>query len=245
LIDAGIATLGISLDGLKATHDRIRSTPGLFIKLKDAIGKAIEAGIPVAIITSVNDLNVSELMDMQKFIDEIGVKDWQVQPTFLMGRAKEGTTSLSMDSFVKMGEFIHKQITNFKNNSCQIMPADGVGYYTKLDTREKPWTGCGAGISSCGITSDGKVKGCLSMPDTMVEGDLREKDLWDIWFDKNSFCYNRNFTTEELGENCVGCEKGETCKGGCSIMSYSATNKMHNDPFCFYRTSRNSKLSSN
>jgi radical SAM protein with 4Fe4S-binding SPASM domain len=72
------------------------------------------------------------------------------------------------------------------------------------------------------------------MPDTMIEGDLRKNDLWEIWFDENSFRYNRSFTVADLGENCTGCEHGEKCKGGCSIMSYSATGSLHNDPYCFY-----------
>jgi radical SAM protein with 4Fe4S-binding SPASM domain len=233
--DAGIDTIGISLDGLEATHDLIRSCPGLFRKLFDGISQAIKAGIPVSVITSVNELNLSELNEMQKLIEGVGVKNWQVQPTFLMGRARTGNLGLSFQSFLRMGEYIQEQISLCGNSCFEIMPADGVGYYSKLDSYEFPWEGCGAGISSCGITSDGKVKGCLSMPNSMVEGDLRERDLWSIWFDQDSFRYNRTFTTADLGTNCTNCEYGERCKGGCAIMSYSATNQLHNDPYCFHR----------
>jgi hypothetical protein len=37
-----------------------------------------------------------------------------------------------------------------------------------------------SGLVSAGITSDGKLKGCLSLPDEFIEGDLRTRSLWDI-----------------------------------------------------------------
>ncbi len=40
---------------------------------------------------------------------------------------------------------------------------------------------------------------------------------------------------EQLGPNCIDCEHGARCRGGCSIMSYAATGGFHNDPYCFRR----------
>jgi radical SAM protein with 4Fe4S-binding SPASM domain len=91
-----------------------------------------------------------------------------------------------------------------------------------------PW-----GRAAVGIMSDGRVKGCLSMPDELVEGSLREADLWDIWFRPGAFAYTREFTVGKLGANCRGCEKGEQCQGGCTAMSYTTTAEFHNDPYCF------------
>jgi radical SAM protein with 4Fe4S-binding SPASM domain len=90
-------------------------------------------------------------------------------------------------------------------------------------------------LTACGITSDGRIKGCLSMPDELAEGDLRNNDLWEIWFDPNAFKYNRKPSFDDLGENCKGCDKSEECLGGCSAMSYGVTGRLHNDPYCFYR----------
>jgi radical SAM protein with 4Fe4S-binding SPASM domain len=141
---------------------------------------------------------------------------------------------------------IHEFLRNEKHSNCvngiEIHPADGFGYYSPICTRNPDWNGCPAGICSCGITSDGKIKGCLSMPDSMTEGDLRERDLWSIWFDPGSFSYNRSFTTADLGNFCQGCTHGEQCKGGCSIVSLSATGKLHNDPYCFCRMKKSNSV---
>lgn len=72
-----------------------------------------------------------------------------------------------------------------------IICSDGLEYVIDNDQDEKPWRGCSAGNVSCGITSDGRVKGCLSMPDEVTEGDLRKNNLWDIWFHPDSFAYTR------------------------------------------------------
>jgi radical SAM protein with 4Fe4S-binding SPASM domain len=230
---AGISTVAVSLDGLEATHDHIRQRPGLFRHLVSGIEAALAAGVPMAAITAVNDLNIEELPALMAFIRDLGIKHWQVQPTFARGRARE-ELSLSDETFMELGKFAKAGIARCKAEGISMMPADGVGYFTELDTWDNTWNGCGAGLASCGITADGKVKGCLSMPDTLVEGDLRERDLWSIWFDKHSFVYNRKFTVEDLGEACSGCEHGEQCRGGCSVMSISATNRFHNDPYCFH-----------
>ena len=235
LSDLGIATVGVSLDGLEDTHDRIREKPGLFRKIISGIEAALDAGVPVAAITAVNHLNVNELALLQSFLHELGIKHWQVQPTFALGRAKEGSLDLSESTFLKIGRFVHANITTCSGECIGMVPADGVGYYTELDTRDPSWKGCGAGRASCGITSNGDVKGCLSLPDHLVEGNLREQDLWSIWFSDDSFAYNRQFTPDDLGEFCEGCEFGEQCMGGCLVMSHSSTGEFHNDPYCFHR----------
>ncbi|MDH3892660.1 MAG: radical SAM protein [candidate division Zixibacteria bacterium] len=234
LLDSGIATVGVSLDGLESTHDLIRERPGLFKRLISGIEASLAAGIPTAVLTAVNDLNVSELPTLLAFLQRLGVRHWQVQPTFSLGRAHEGRVSLSESSFLEMARFIKRNSNGGKNDTVSLMPADGVGYYTDLDTRDRPWAGCSAGRASCGITSDGKVKGCLSLPDDMIEGDLRTRDLWSIWFDDTAFSYNRCFSPKDLGKNCSGCEFGEQCMGGCLVMSHSATQQFHNDPYCFH-----------
>jgi len=235
LKDAGITTVGVSLDGLEVTHDRIRNRSGLFRQVIAGMEAALSVGLPIAVITAVNDLNISELPQLLSVLRSLGVSHWQVQPTFALGRARNRKElGLSEASFLGLGEFISRHVTGCDTAGFKMMPADGVGYFTSLDTREPAWRGCAAGLASCGITSEGKIKGCLSLPDHLTEGDLRERDLWDIWFDAASFAYNRRFRPEDLGDCCAGCEFGEQCRGGCVVMSYAATQRFHNDPYCFH-----------
>ena len=97
------------------------------------------------------------------------------------------------------------------------------------------WNGCYAGKSVLGISSDGNVRGCETLPEEYIEGNIRKRSIIDIWNDPDSFSYNRNFKVEDLGPLCKSCKYGEKCKGGCTVRSVSVTDMPHNDPKCFYR----------
>jgi len=233
--EVGIAGVGISLDGLKNTHDKIRGYEGLFDRIVEGINYIIDSGLPLTIITTVNRLNIYDLPSLLSLLESLGVKRWQIQPIFPLGRVHEyDELKLTEKAYMDLGVFV-KQYESLKENlGIQILPSDSFGYFTEFDTRIPMWKGCPAGLVSCGITSDGKIKGCLSLPDELIEGDLRDQDLWDIWFSPHSFNYSRNFSIEMLGSNCKSCDKSEQCLGGCSAMSYGSTKKFHNDPYCFY-----------
>jgi radical SAM protein with 4Fe4S-binding SPASM domain len=192
--------------------------------------------IPLTVITTVTSDNVSQLPELLNVLIDGGITSWQVQPIFPLGRGGENAhLQLSDADYLRFGDFILEHKASAQQLGLEIMLADSYGYYSPRDPRDPPWRGCPAGLYSCGITSDGKVKGCLSMPDELIEGDLREKDLWDIWFDTQAFSYTRQFSPSDLGSNCRDCEAGAECLGGCSAMSYGCTGAFHNNPYCFTR----------
>jgi radical SAM protein with 4Fe4S-binding SPASM domain len=96
------------------------------------------------------------------------------------------------------------------------------------------WNGCQAGMSVLGIQSDGSIKGCLSLPDSYREGNIRHRRLRDIWEDPHAFSYNRKCGASDMKNQCATCRFGKTCKGGCTTVSASLTSVPHNDPYCLY-----------
>jgi len=235
LKDAGIAGVGVSIDGLEATHDYIRDRVGLFQHAVAGIERALNGGLPVSVITTVNGLNIDELPALFGLLRSLGVAAWQVQPIFPLGRGQAASgLHLSEQAYMQLGAFVREWSPLSAETGTELMPGDSFGYFTEVDTREPPWRGCSAGLTACGITSDGKVKGCLSLPDELVEGDLRHDDLWDIWFHKDAFAYTRQFSIDKLGPVCQTCDMAEQCKGGCSAMSYACSHTFHNDPYCHY-----------
>jgi radical SAM protein with 4Fe4S-binding SPASM domain len=236
--DAGISVVGISLDGMESTHDYVRGRQGSFRDVLQTIEALQRAKLPLNVITAVNALNLPELPRMAELLAELGVTCWRLQPIIHMGRVQDHP-ELHIDDLVvrRLGQFIQEHRRGPLAASLQVLRGDGLEYVEEEDPEVRPWRGCSAGISACGITSDGKIKGCLSLPQEFVEGDLRERSFWDIWFDEGAFPYTRGFELSRLGLNCAGCEKGEECKGGCTSSSYCATGQAHNDPFCYLRAS--------
>ena len=230
---SGVSHIAISIDGLESTHNYIRGGE-VFQQTIDGMKRAIEADIPITVITTVTQQNINELPPLFELLSNIGIKRWRPQPLFLVGRSEfVPELHLNEQTYLQLIHYVQTLGQKAENVGIDVLRADGVGYYYEPDSFRSPWYGCPAGLVSVGITSDGKVKGCLSLPDTFIEGDLRKKTLWDIWFDPQSFKYTRQFSSECLGDNCRSCEKALQCRGGCSVTSYGSTGKFNNDPFCF------------
>lgn len=239
--NVGISDVGISLDGLETTHDHIRGHKGSFKQVLRSIELLQQENIRIIVITTVNNLNIDELPAILHLLQSVGIQYWRVQPLIPTGRANN-FKKLYMDDagILKLGKFIQCWEPKSKNEGTHIICSDGLEYIDGISNCERPWRGCPAGWVTCSITSDGKVKGCLSLPDNLIEGDLRKDDFWSIWFHPDSFAYTRRFSDKELGSNCSSCNKAMECLGGCSSNSYAASGKFHNDPYCFYRINKNS-----
>jgi radical SAM protein with 4Fe4S-binding SPASM domain len=232
---AQLSSVAISLDGLEDTHDRIRNRSGSFKHVIRALNLLKEENITTIVITTVNKANIFELADILTLLKSLEVRRWRLQPLIPEGRVTNfRELEMGNQEMLELGDFIRKRTLEAAGEGLQIICSDGLQYIVETKEPEKPWRGCPAGWVTCGITSEGKVKGCLSLPDELIEGDLRKRDLWDIWFDPDSFVYSRRFSPEQIGANCRSCDKVEDCKGGCSSSSYAFTGHFHDDPCCFY-----------
>lgn len=232
MVDVGISGVGFSVDGLGPTHDSIRMRPGLFDRIVKGIHMVEAAELPATVITTATALNLDELPELLRALHGAGVRRWQIQPIFPVGRGKtHAELHLTNEAYLRLGSIARQLASDGKSLGVEVGVADSCGYFTELDTREIPWRGCPAGRVSLGIASNGDIKGCLSLPDELVEGNIRERTLWDIWFDSTSFRYNREVGV--AGPNCRGCEEFEVCGGGCAAMSHGCTGRFHDNPYCF------------
>lgn len=240
LADAGITSFAISIDGLRTMHDRLRVARGLYDRVMAGIGAALAAGLKPTAITTVNALNLGELPGLYGELKAAGVRRWQLQPIFAFGRAGDRPDlPLSAREYVALGRFIHDLQDEARRDGMTVFGADGVGYCSELVVDDPPpWGGCGAGVATCGIMSDGRIKGCLTWPDTMTAGNLRERTLWDIWFDERAFVETRAFGDDDMTGNCHGCAHARECGGGCNAISLAATGRFHGDPYCFHAIER-------
>jgi len=243
--DTGIRSIGVSLDGMEGTHNDIRGRSDAFRLSLSGMKRAKSAGIALTALTTVNKANIKQLPEIFALLASLEVRAWQVQPFVPFGRGQSASDlNLTEQEYLQIGDFVQNCLPLAKLAGIQIATADSLGYYAEFETCPQPWRGCSAGLAGCAITSDGKVKGCLSMPDLYIEGDLREKDLWDIWFGPDAFSYNRHFSSEQLGSYCQNCDRAQDCQGGCSSKSYGLTGKFHNDPMCYYRLGQAVKVAS-
>ncbi|HBL19227.1 MAG: hypothetical protein A2X36_03085 [Elusimicrobia bacterium GWA2_69_24] len=231
--DLGLRRIGVSLDGLEAVHDRIRSMPDSFAKAIRAVRAAKKAGLDIGAVTHVSRANFGELEGMYKLFSEIPLDYWQVQITFRQGRMTEHEDmSLDPKQLPEVAAFVRRKQAL---KGLPVVPGDNLGYYCVPDIREKPWKGCFAGRHLVGIDADGSVKGCLSLPREFIEGNIRKEPLRRIWEDPQRFKYNRYFSADMLEGSCKGCPHGDPCRAGCTVTAYSATGNRFDNPYCCFR----------
>jgi len=226
-----------SLDGATAkTHDYIRGVNGSFEKVMDYISLSKEADLPTTIITTVSKINLKELPDLKDFLLNKRIA-WQIQVATPEGRFPK-KYALSKEEYYSVALFIASLRKRYTPKELPVIGAHCFGYHSRHIPSVgfySEWNGCQAGISILSIKSNGDVIGCLATPDLYIEGNIRKRNIIDIWNDPNSFAYNRKFKLKDLGENCRDCKYGKTCRGGCIGMSIGFTEKAHNHPYCFYK----------
>jgi radical SAM protein with 4Fe4S-binding SPASM domain len=243
---ARLVSVAFSLDGLEQDHDFMRRE-GSYARVIQAIDLSVDAGFPVAVNTTINNLNSRSLPELFSLLQDHGVFSWQLQFATPTGKLSEHP-----ELVVRPEELLWlvPQIAALRRSDgpTKVLPADDVGYYGKCeqDLRDHGgkipfWIGCRAGCHVVGIESNGNVKGCLSLPsakheeERFVEGNLLEAGLAAIWGREGAFAYNRQFSEDQLGGFCAVCRYRDFCRGGCSWTAFGHTGDRFDNPYCFYR----------
>ena len=78
----------VSLDGWEASHDRLRGE-GSFRKAVAGIENIMSRGIRVSIATMVHAFNLRDFERLEKFLQELGVSEWNVDVPCVAGRMAE------------------------------------------------------------------------------------------------------------------------------------------------------------
>ena len=231
-----VYAMAMSLDGGKPeTHDSIRGINGSFDKCMSSLELLKKEDIPTTVITTVHKGNIKELtLIRDKIVNK--AKAWQLQIAAPIGRFPRDLI-LSKEEYYSLALFIAATRRKYSPKELAIMGAHSIGYNSQIlrNTMVLPvWKGCQAGITIAAIQSNGGVKGCLSLPDEYIQGNIREKSLYDIWNAPSFASFSRNFKYEDLDESCKGCKYGKKCKGGCNTMSAALNDKLHSDSYCLY-----------
>ncbi len=226
-----IESVSVSVDGPGEIHDAFREK-GSFARAMHTIDVLTQSGIPVSVITTLHSKNVDGLEELYEILKQKKIFAWQIQACSPMGNASDPRFSTRID-FQKVIDFVEK---HHGDPYFAIGTADNIGYYTEEEGHLRGggiFRGCTAGLTSIGIDSIGNVRGCESMyDDYFIEGNLRNRSLYEIWNDPNAFSYNRQFTEENLGGQCRHCEYGNRCAGGCRSYNYFTHGKLYDSLYC-------------
>jgi radical SAM protein with 4Fe4S-binding SPASM domain len=243
--DAGLANVGVSIDGLRDTHDALRG-PGAFDRAVDTIRHLVHAGFWVDLMFTVNRVNLPELVEVWGLAGRLGIQRVRVQLGKPMGnQTHRDDLTLQPKDLLTLLPLLGRLAVQ---DGPGVRIGDSVGYYSPDERvlrgrycEQGHWTGCYAGVRAIGIQADGSVKWCLSLQprtgeaDRFIEGNVRAQSLESIWFKPGAFAYNRAFDETQLKGACARCTHASLCRGGATCVAYTFSGELGCDPMCYYQ----------
>jgi len=223
--------VSLSLDGgIPETHDYLRGIKGAYYKTINAMKTLKKEKLPVSIITAINKKNLKEVDLIKNLILDQNIS-WQIQLAVPIGRFPKELT-ITREEYYALAMFIAINVKKYSYRRLPVIGAHCFGYFSRFipNVGLAPWVGCQAGYSVLGIQSNGNIKGCLTLSDKFIEGNVRTQNLKEIISNPQAFSYNRNFEKENLYGYCKSCDMVNECKGGCLGTRYALNS--HEAPYC-------------
>lgn len=244
-VQAGIAAISVSIDGLERTHDAQRGVKGAFASALETARRVAASPMRLSFNTQVNRLSLPELVALAELAVETRAIAWQVQLTVPMGRGADRPNLMLqphelLDFFPLLAWLKENKL---QPNGIQLFPGNNVGYFGPYESVLRyggragaHWGGCGAGKWCMGFEADGKIKACPSLPSDQYTGGYFQTDtLAEVIAGAVEVTHLRNRTRADLWGFCSTCYYADVCKAGCTWTSHCILGRAGNNPYCIHR----------
>ena len=243
-VDAGLQGVGVSLDGLRPLHDKVRGVPGSFDCAVDTLKRVRTAGLNFSVNTQIGADTIADLPALMRLLIELGVKQWQIQLTVAMGNAADNDALLlqpyRLSELMPLLADLHSEGSKY---GLLLIPGNNIGYFGPYEhlwrgfgDERLHWSGCSAGHTALALEANGTVKGCPSLATVGFSGgNVRDIDIADIWNSSEEIHFGRLRSVDELWGFCRSCYYSDVCRGGCTWTAHSLLGRPGNNPYCHYR----------
>ncbi|MCM1151683.1 MAG: TIGR04133 family radical SAM/SPASM protein [Alistipes sp.] len=210
LVDAGLRSISVSLDGFEREHNYIRCNPLSYSRALDAVRLIVrEPGLSFDVVTCVTAALVPQLEAFRDMLIAEGVRAWRLFSIFPVGRAKDDPSlRLSDAQFREVLEFIRRTRKEGRIDASYACEGFLGGYETEVRDH---FYQCAAGVSIASIRVDGAISGCTSIRANFHQGNIYRDKFWDVW--EHRFEPFRNREWARRGE-CADCRMFRYCLGG-------------------------------
>ena len=215
LAEAGMRTITISVDGLKAEHEAMRGQ-GTYEKALAAIGHCRAVGMNVVeAITCVRPANLDSLAEIEAEVRAAGATHYRVITIDRMGRVSgEPDPELWMQPhhINRLFQYIESRRGGNEGDDSGVRFSCGGFLGVDRELSVRPEMGqCYAGLCVGSILADGQVSACPSLPRSWAQGSALERSFSEIWRDE--FKAFRDLKWRKEG-HCKGCSWFSICLGG-------------------------------
>ena len=248
----GFDYVGVSLDGIAATHDKFRRMDGAFDKSMHGIRLCKARGIKVGIRFTLTQDNAHDLPALLQLMEDEGLDKFYLSHLNYAGRGNRNrrddafhqTTRAAMDLLFDTC-WRDQQAGRPKEFVTGNNDADGV--YLLLWVRKnfpqlekhiraklEQWGGNSSGVNVANIDNLGNVH-----PDTMwwnyTLGNVRERPFSDIWMDTSDpIMAGLKAQPRKVGGRCGACTHFAICGGNTRVRAWQVTgDPWAEDPACY------------
>ncbi len=244
--------VGVSLDGIGATHDKFRQMPGAFAASLQGIRLCRDLGLKIGVRFTMTQDNAQDLPELLRLVEDEGIDRFYFSHLNYAGRgnknrsddAQHRLTRWAMDllfdtclDYQQRG--LHKEFTSGNND------ADGVYFLhwvhqrypqqaANIRARLVQWGGNSSGVNVANIDNLGNVH-----PDTMwwhySLGNVRQRPFSEIWMDLSDplLAGLKQFPRSVSGR-CGECRHFDICNGNTRVRAQQLTgDPWAEDPGCY------------
>ena len=211
LLNAGMGSITLSLDGLESTHNWLRGNSLSFNRAVRAL-ELINSSprLTYDVVTCVNRRNIDELELLRNFLIERKTKAWRLFTISPIGRAAANDElQLTSPQLKQLMEFISRCRSEDKrikvNFSCEAYLGD-----YEMKARDAFFF-CRAGIQIASILADGSISACPNINPSFIQGNIYRDDFLDVWNNRFQVMRDRRWTKTGL---CLNCKDYKNCDGG-------------------------------
>lgn len=210
LLQAGLNTVAVSLDGFAEQHDTIRRNPVSYVHALQAARMIAASGAVVYdVVTCVTPALMPHLEDFCRHLVENGILHWRIFTIFPVGRAAEDRSlTLSDGEFRQLMEFIRRKRREGRIEVTYACEGFLAGYETEV---RDVFYYCSAGVTTASIRVDGAISGCTSIRADYDQGNIYRDDFWDVWTKRFGQFRRRDWMRRD---ECATCSMFRYCQGG-------------------------------
>lgn len=209
LMQAGLRSISVDIDGIKEDHNWLRNNSSSFDRAYNALMCLRSTPRLVwDVITCVNRRNYPRLPELKRMLVDAGVLRWRCFTITPMGRAKDTPDLLLSDlEFKGLMDFIAAT-----RQEGRIALSYGCeGYLGDYEGRVRGHHySCRAGLTVASVLNDGGISGCLSIRSDYRQGNISKDSFWQVW--NNRFIPYRDRQWMHAGP-CQGCDVFKYCQG--------------------------------